>query len=134
MSTRVLVAYATKSGCGSDCAIDIAKEIAAVPDLDVDVQPVSRVRSIREYSAVYLGWGDSSEGGERELERFLNTNAALLPSRPVWIVHRHPGCGGDGRRGALKLTRLVATPRRASTRKAPAAVPATRQVPAGANH
>lgn len=126
MTSRVLVAYAAKSGCDSDCAIDIAKEIAAVPDLDVDVQPVGRVRSIEEYSAVYLGWGHPSTAGERELERFLNTNAALLPSRPVWIVHRHPGCGQDGRGGAMKLTRLVATPRRKEARGEPADVPAAR--------
>ena len=108
---RVLVAYATKSGCDSECAVEIAKEIAAVPDLDVDVQPVARVSSIGDYSAVYLAWGHPSTAGERELERFLNTNAALLPSRAVWIVHRHAGCGQDGRRGDMKLTRLVATPR-----------------------
>lgn len=131
MTSRVLVAYATKSGCGSDCAIDIANEIATVPDLDVDVQPIGRVRSIKEYTAVYLGWGHSSAAGERELERFLNTNAALLPSRAVWIVHRHPGCGRDGRSGALKLTRLVATPRRAKHRRPAATVPASRQVTAG---
>ena len=131
VTNRVLVAYATKSGCGSDCAVDIAKEIATVPDLEVDVQPVGRVRSIEEYSAVYLGWGRPSTAGERELERFLNTNAALLPSRPIWIVHRHPSCGHDGRGGAMKLTRLVATPRRRTSRRAPAKVPAARQVTAG---
>ncbi len=128
MTSRVLVAYATTSGCDSDCAIDIAKEIATVPDLDVDVQPMSRVRSIKDYTAVYVGWAEASTAGQRELERFLNTNAALLPSRPVWIVHRHPGCGHDGRGGAMKLTRLVATPRRRKPRAA-AKVPAARQIP-----
>lgn len=131
MSTRVLVAYATKSGCSSECAVDIAKEIATVPDLEVDVQPVSAVHSIEGYAAVYVGWVSPSTAGERELERFLNNNAALLPNRPVWIVHRHPGCGQDGR-GAMKLTRLVATPRRRKPRAASPApkVPPARQAPA----
>ena len=129
MTNRVLVAYATKSGCSSECAVDIAKEIATVPDLEVDVQPVGQVRSIKEYAAVYVGWGNPSTAGEREIERFLNNNAALLPTRPVWIVHRHPGCGHDGRRGAMKLTRLVATPRY-PTPRTPATVPAARQMPA----
>lgn len=129
--TRVLVAYATKSGCSAECAVDIAKEIATVPDLEVDVQPVSAVRSIEGYAAVYVGWGNPSTAGQREIERFLNNNAAWLPTRPVWIVHRHPGCGQDGR-GAMKLTRLVATPRRGTPSPAPAAprVPAARQEPA----
>lgn len=130
MTTRVLVAYATKSGCSSECAVDIAKEIATVPDLEVDVQPVSAVHSIEEYAAVYVGWNNPSTAGERELERFLNNNAALLPKRPVWIVHRHPGCGQDGR-GAMKLTRLVATPRRPRSGGGATApgVPGARQAP-----
>jgi hypothetical protein len=126
--TRVLVAYATKSGCSSECAVDIAKEIATVPDLEVDVQPVSAVHSIEGYAAVYVGWVNPSTAGQRELERFLNNNAAFLPTRPVWIVHRHPGCGQDGR-GAMKLTRLVATPRHREP-PVPATVPAARPAPA----
>ncbi len=130
MPSRILVAYATHSGCDSDCALEIAKEIATVPDLDVDVQPLARVRSIKGYTAVYVGWGHPSTAGQRELERFLNTNAGLLPSRPVWIVHRHPGCGPDDRRGPMKLTRLVATPRARRSRSEAAKVPSARQVPA----
>lgn len=109
MSTRVLVAYATKSGCDSTCAVDIANEIALVPELEVDLRPLSGVGSIARYSAVYVGWGHPSDAGNRELERFLTTNAPLLPSRPIWIVHSHPGCGHGARRGDMKLTRLVAT-------------------------
>lgn len=129
--TRVLVAYATKSGCSSECAVDIAKEIATVPDLEVDVQPVSSVRSIEGYAAVYVGWGNPSTAGQRELERFLNNNAALLPTRPVWIVHRHPACAQDGRRGAMKLTRLVATPRAADPRTRATAPPPPTPVTVG---
>ncbi len=110
MSTRVLVAYATKSGCDSSCAIDIATEIASVPELEVDIQPLSGVGSIGPYSAVYVGWGHPSTAGDRELRRFLTANASLLPSRSIWLVHGHPGCGHGARRGDLKLTRLVATP------------------------
>ena len=130
MPSRILVAYATHSGCDSECAVEIAKEIATVPDLDVDVQPLARVPSIEGYTAVYVGWGHPSTAGERELERFLNTNAPLLPSRPVWIVHRHAGCGPGDRRGPMKLTRLVATPRARAPRRKPAKVPPARQVPA----
>jgi menaquinone-dependent protoporphyrinogen IX oxidase len=110
VATRVLVAYATSSGCDSNCAVDIANEIANVPELEVDVQPIGGVGSIDAYSAVYLGWGHPSVPGDREVQRFLSAHATLLPSRPVWIVHRHPGCVRDSQRGAMKLTRLVTTP------------------------
>ncbi|HUR73277.1 MAG TPA: hypothetical protein VMZ00_03330 [Sporichthya sp.] len=110
MSARVLVAYATSTGCDSNCAIDIAREIAEVPDLDVDVQPMKGVRSLEPYSAAYVGWVHPSTAGERELNRLLTGNAALLPSRPIWIVHLHPGCGHDSGRGAIKMTRLIAHP------------------------
>ncbi len=108
MSNRVLVAYATSTGCDSNCALDIATEIAGVPDLEVDVQPMKGVGSLEPYSAVYVGWVHPSSAGERELSRFLNSNAALLPSRAIWIVHLHPGCGHDAGHGAIKMTRLVA--------------------------
>ena len=108
MSARVLVAYASSTGCNSNCAIDIAQEIAEVPDIDVDVQPMRRVPSLEPYSAAYVGWVHPSTAGERELNRFLAANAALLPARPIWIVHLHPGCAHDSGRGAIKMTRLVA--------------------------
>ena len=111
MSTRVLVTYATSTGCNSNCAADIAGEIAEVRDLDVDVQPMAGVPSLEPYAAAYVGWVHPSTAGERELGRFLANNAALLPSRPIWIVHMHPGCAHDSGRGAIKMTRLVASPR-----------------------
>lgn len=107
---RVLVAYASGTGCDSQCAVDIAAEIADVPELEVDIQPMNRVRSIRPYVAMYVGWVHPSAAGRRELEKFLNANADLLPDRPVWIVHHHPGCASRSRSGATKLTRLVFTP------------------------
>ncbi len=109
MPARVLVAYASGTGCDSACAIDIADEIADVPELEVDIQPLSRVRSLRPYVAMYVGWVHPSAAGRRELKRFLNSNAELLPDRPVWIVHHHSGCS-NARSGSMRLTRLVFTP------------------------
>jgi menaquinone-dependent protoporphyrinogen IX oxidase len=111
VSSRVLVTYAASTGCDSNCAVDIAAEIAAVPDLDVDVQPMASVPSLEPYSSAYVGWVHPSSAGERELGRFLTSNAELLPSRPIWIVHLHPGCSHDSGRGPVKMTRLIATPK-----------------------
>lgn len=109
VSARVLVTYASSSGCDSDCAVDIADEIADVPEVEVDIQPLASVASIKPYVSVYLGWVTPSTAGTRELERFLNHNASLLPDRPVWVVHAHPRCGAEIGRGTTKMTRLVFT-------------------------
>lgn len=129
MSARVLVAYASSTGCDSNCAIDIAREIAEVPDIDVDVQPMARVPSLEPYSAAYVGWVHPSRAGERELGRFLTSNAALLSSRPIWIVHLHPGCAHESGRGPVKMTRLIAhAPAKAALDPV---VPAARRAGAG---
>jgi menaquinone-dependent protoporphyrinogen IX oxidase len=113
---RALVAYASGTGCDSACAADIANEIANVPELDVDVRPMGRVRSIEPYGAVYVGWAHPSEPGGRELERFLANNALLLRSRPVWIVHHHPGCSRRSSKWPMRMTRLSVTPQRREAR------------------
>jgi menaquinone-dependent protoporphyrinogen IX oxidase len=107
---RVLVAYASGTGCTSECAVDIAREIAGVPELEVDAKPMRRVNSIKPYTAVYVGWVHPSEVGRRELGRFLTRNAGLLHDRPVWIVHHHPDCAERSSRSPLKMTRLVISP------------------------
>ncbi|WP_156869613.1 hypothetical protein [Sporichthya polymorpha] len=125
MSARVLVAYASGTGCDSACATDIANQIADVPDLEVDVKPLSRITSIAPYAATYIGWARPSSAGRVELERFLNANAELLRTRPVWIVHHHPDCPDGSPDRHLKMTRLVFTP-------APDATPAPAEAPSWA--
>lgn len=123
---RVLVAYASGTGCGSDCAVDIAKEIGAVPDIEVDAKPLRRVVSVEPYNAVYVGWVHPSYEGRRELERFLQRNADLIADRPVWIVHLHPGCGQKSGRSPVKMTRLVITPQIRESGRFDHAIPAAR--------
>jgi menaquinone-dependent protoporphyrinogen IX oxidase len=122
---RVLVAYASGTGCDSACAVDIANEIGQVPEIEVDAKPMRRVNSIEAYTAVYVGWVHPSSAAQRELERFLQRNADLVLNRPVWIVHHHPGCAQRSSRYPMKMTRLVLSPQVARPRKA--AVPAARR-------
>ena len=128
---RVLVAYASGTGCDSACAVDIAKEIGDVPELEVDAKPMRRVNSIEPYKAVYVGWVHPSEAGQRDLERFLQRNADLVLDRPIWIVHHHPGCGQRSSRSPMKMTRLVLTPQ-TGRRHASGSVPAARKSLVGA--
>ena len=124
---RVLVAYASGTGCDSACAIDIAKEIADVPDLEVDARPMSRVASIEAYSAVYIGWVHPADAGRRELERFLSNNAMLLVGRAVWIVHRHPRCAHNADARPTKMTRLLVTPPAPGSKRPTFEVPSARK-------
>ena len=123
---RVLVAYTSGTGCGTGCAIDIAKEIGAVPDIEGDAKPLRRVMSVDQYSAVYVGWAEPSYEGRRELERFLRRNADLVVDRPVWIVHCHPNCGQHANRKPVKMTRLVITPQIRASGRFDHAIPAAR--------
>lgn len=107
-AARVLVAYDhDDTGLDRASAVDVAGEIARVPGVEVDVQPLSRVASIRPYIAAYLGWPPTGKAGRRSLTRFLSANAALLTARRIWGVHRHLHRDGTVRAGATRLTRLV---------------------------
>lgn len=109
MSARVLVAYAGSTGFTSRQAGVVADQIAEVGDLDVDVRPIASVADIEPYVAVYLGWSGHSRAGRRETQRFLSRNAALLPTRRVWVVHHQPGVDGmPGQgQGPVRLSRLL---------------------------
>lgn len=109
MSARVLVAYAASTGFTARHAADVASEIADVGGLEVDVKPIAYVTSIEPYVAVYLGWSSTSVAGQREMERFLDRNAAHLPDRRIWVVQRQPASdpAAESSRGVLRLSRLL---------------------------
>ncbi len=103
---RVLVAYASTTGLDKATAIEVANEIAEVPGVEVDVQPMPRVASIRPYVAVYLGWLPTGKAGRLQLARFFDANAALLAARRIWGVQRGLRAEGVFKAGSTRLTRL----------------------------
>ena len=109
MSARVLVAYAASTGFTARHAADVASEIAEVGGLEVDVKPIAYVNSIEPYVAVYLGWSSHSRAGQREMQRFLDRNAAHLADRRIWVVQRQPSGDGpsESGRGPIRLSRLL---------------------------
>jgi hypothetical protein len=111
MTARVLVAYAASTGFSSRLAAEVGTEIAEVSGLDVDVRPITYAPSMEPYRAVFVGSSGHSRAGRREIMRFLTRNAAWLPDRRIWVVHRQPGGGDEGgatsRRGPLRLSRLL---------------------------
>ena len=109
MSARVLVAYAASTGFTARHAADVAGEIAEVGGLEVDVKPIAYVNSIEPYVAVYLGWSSHSRAGQREMQRFLDRNAAHLADRRIWVVQRQPAGDSPNEtgRGPIRLSRLL---------------------------
>src|SRR5882757_721074 len=99
MSARVLVAYAASTGFTSRQAAAVGSQISAVGDIEVDVQPIAYVQSVEPYVAVFLGWSGHSRAGRRETLRFLTRNAAWLPDRRIWVVHRQPGSSEESSTG-----------------------------------
>jgi hypothetical protein len=109
MSARVLVAYAASTGFTARHAADVAGEIAEVGGLEVDVKPIAYVNSIEPYVAVYLGWSSQSRAGQRDMQRFLDRNAAHLADRRIWVVQRQPTgeASPEPGRGPVRLSRLL---------------------------
>jgi hypothetical protein len=109
MTARVLVAYAASTGLTSRLAAEVGTEIAEVSGLEVDVRPITYAPSMEPYRAVFLGSSGHSRAGRREIMRFLTRNAAWLPERRIWVVHRQPGNAAEGATGRrpLRLSRLI---------------------------
>ncbi len=86
---RVLVAYASKYGATAE----IAERIGAVlrqAGLAVDVLPADRAGDPASYQAVVLGSALYVGRWRKEAARFLETNAAALAERPLWLFSSGP--------------------------------------------
>ncbi len=80
---RVLVAYATMAGSTAEVAQAVADEIAK-SGLQVDVLPISAVRSLEGYDGVVVG-GPMIMGWHREAQGFLKRHRASLQRIPFAI-------------------------------------------------
>lgn len=89
MTTKVLVAYATKNGGTAGIADMIAAELTAA-GIAVDVQPAAQVSSIDDYAAVVLGGALYTGRWHRDARRFARRYATALRNRPVWVFSSGP--------------------------------------------
>jgi menaquinone-dependent protoporphyrinogen oxidase len=109
---RVLVAYATKTGCTTGVAEAIGEELAA-RGYEADVKPIAQVTDLAGYSAVVLG---SAVNGGRwlpEAVRFAEQNAAALSAVPTAIFSVHIMNLGDSEKAVRRRTAYTAAQRAA---------------------
>ena len=89
MSTSVLVAYATRY----DSTQEVAEAVAATlreRGLEVDIQPMRKVRTLEGYRAVVLGAALYIGRWHKDARRFLSRHREALTERPVAIFALGP--------------------------------------------
>jgi menaquinone-dependent protoporphyrinogen oxidase len=89
MSAKVLVGYATQYGSTKEVADAIASTLREA-GLEVDLQPLSKVRTLESYSAVVLGAPLLMFHWHRDALNFLSRYRKELMERPVAIFALGP--------------------------------------------
>ena len=94
MSTKVLVAYASKLGATAEIAEKIGEALRR-NGLEADVLPVGRVRDLTPYGAVIIGSAVYYGRWRKGAVKFLEKNKKLLTERRVWLFSSGPTGVGD---------------------------------------
>lgn len=89
MKTRVLVAYASKYGSTKEVAESIAETLRE-NDLTVDLEPMKKVQSLEEYSAVVLGAPLYMVHWHKDAHKFLSWHREALTNLPVAVFALGP--------------------------------------------
>ncbi len=94
MTSRILVAYASKYGSTTE----IAKKIGEILDeagLKVDVLPAEQVDDLTPFDAVVLGSAVYAGSWRKEAVNFLEEYESSLTKIPVWLFSSGPMGEGD---------------------------------------
>lgn len=89
MTTKVLVAYATRMGSTASIAAAVGSELRHA-GLVVDVRELGAVQAVTPYDAVVLGSAIYRRRWLPEAVRFLRRHERQLSTRPVWLFHSGP--------------------------------------------
>lgn len=89
MSSSVLVGYATRYGSTREVAEAVAATLRT-GGLEVDLQPVQKVRALDGYRAIVLGAPLYISAWPKDAQRFLTQYHAALAARPVAIFALGP--------------------------------------------
>jgi len=104
MTTRVLVAYATKHGATGELAEWIGSELRAA-GLEVDVWPAKQCADIGAYDLVVLGSAVYMFRWQSEALDFAKRFERELAARPTWFFSSGPTGGTPD--ADLKLAELI---------------------------
>jgi menaquinone-dependent protoporphyrinogen oxidase len=94
MSTKLLVAYATKYGATAEIAQKIG-EVLNQAGLSAEVVPVNQVKDLQPYGAVVLGSAVYIGRWRKEAVKFVKAREKQLSQLPVWIFSSGPTGKGD---------------------------------------
>jgi menaquinone-dependent protoporphyrinogen oxidase len=94
MTTKVLVAYATKYGATAGIAEQIG-QVLRQADLSVDVVPAHGVSDLSAYPAVVLGSAVYFGRWQKAAAQFLNQYETALSNKSVWLFSSGPTGEGD---------------------------------------
>jgi menaquinone-dependent protoporphyrinogen oxidase len=89
MSSLVLVGYATRYGSTQEVAEAVVATLREC-GLEVDIQPIRKVRTLAEYSAVVLGAPLYMFRWHKDALRFLSRHREALAERPVAVFALGP--------------------------------------------
>ena len=89
MSDSILVGYATRYGSTQEVAESVAVTLRE-HGLEVDIQPIRKVRTLAEYGAVVLGAPLYIGAWHKDALRFLSRHREALTERPVAIFALGP--------------------------------------------
>jgi menaquinone-dependent protoporphyrinogen oxidase len=109
MSASVLVAYATRYGSTHEVAEAVAATLRAAA-LDVELQPMRKVRSLQGYRAVVLGAPIYLSLWHKDAHHFLIEHRMALTERPVAVFALGPLTtdGKEMRGSRLQLNKELA--------------------------
>jgi menaquinone-dependent protoporphyrinogen oxidase len=85
----VLVAFATRHGSTRDIAEALAGTLNAA-QIPAEARPIDEVTQLDPYAAVVIGSAVYYGQWMGEAHSFIETNAAALKSRPVWLFSSGP--------------------------------------------
>jgi len=94
MSDSILVAYATRYGSTQEVAEAVAATLRD-SGLEVDLEPVGKVRTLAGYRAVVLGAPLYIGRWHKDAQRFLSQHQETLTQRPVAVFTLGPTQSDD---------------------------------------
>lgn len=94
MSTKILIAYASKYGSTAEIARKIG-DVLTEKNLSVDVIPADEVKDLNQYAGVVLGSAVYIGSWRKEAAKFLEKYKGRLSELPLWIFSSGPAEEGD---------------------------------------